>query len=112
MAFSTQEGFREGRAPVQEGALTRQIEEQTGRIPSVGYLGFAMGSMAASAVLAFVLRRREMANFVGLWAPTILILGLYNKLVKIEHESGLVQGREGQQYGSETSSFSRRSSAV
>jgi hypothetical protein len=24
-----------------------------------------------------------MANFVGQWAPTFLILGLYNKIVKI-----------------------------
>jgi hypothetical protein len=26
--------------------------------------------------------KQQMSNFVGHWAPTILILGLYNKLVK------------------------------
>jgi hypothetical protein len=28
------------------------------------------------------------ANFVGQWAPTFLILGLYNKLVKLEGSDG------------------------
>ncbi len=26
--------------------------------------------------------RRQVANFVGQWVPTILVMGLYNKLVK------------------------------
>jgi hypothetical protein len=26
--------------------------------------------------------RRNIANFIGQWAPTILIMGLYNKMVK------------------------------
>jgi hypothetical protein len=26
--------------------------------------------------------RRNVANFIGQWAPTILIMGLYNKMVK------------------------------
>jgi hypothetical protein len=30
--------------------------------------------------------RAELANFVGQWAPTLLVIGVYNKLVKIEHE--------------------------
>jgi len=28
--------------------------------------------------------RKNLANFVGQWVPTILIVGLYNKLVKVE----------------------------
>jgi hypothetical protein len=28
--------------------------------------------------------QRNVANFVGQWVPTILIIGLYNKLVKLE----------------------------
>jgi hypothetical protein len=27
--------------------------------------------------------KKEAANFVGHWAPTFLILGLYNKMVKL-----------------------------
>ncbi len=80
MAISSKEQMEEGR-------MTRAVEEQTGRIPSGGYLALAIGSMAVSAVLAFGLRKRELANFVGLWAPSLLIIGLYNKVVKIEHEA-------------------------
>jgi hypothetical protein len=27
--------------------------------------------------------KKEQSNFVGQWAPTLLILGLYNKIVKV-----------------------------
>jgi hypothetical protein len=30
--------------------------------------------------------RSALANFVGQWAPTLLIIGLYNKVVKLERE--------------------------
>jgi len=59
------------------------IESQTARLPSVAYLGLAVGSMAVSLML-LTGGRRDLANFVGQWAPTILIMGLYNKLVKVE----------------------------
>jgi tetrahydromethanopterin S-methyltransferase subunit C len=72
---------------VHEGKMTRAVEEQTAKVPSIGYLGLAFGSMAVSAALAFGFKRKEVANFIGLWAPTILIMGLYNKIVKIEHET-------------------------
>jgi hypothetical protein len=29
-------------------------------------------------------RQRNVANFVGQWVPTLLLIGLYNKLVKLE----------------------------
>jgi hypothetical protein len=29
------------------------------------------------------------ANFVGHWAPTFLLLGLYNKLVKLHGSEGI-----------------------
>lgn len=79
MAFATQQN-------ISEGNLTRRVEEQTSKVPSLGYMGLAIASMAASAGLAFLSRRKEFANFVGLWAPTFLIIGLYNKMVKFEHE--------------------------
>ena len=73
--------------PGREGDLTRRIEEQTERIPSGTFLAAGIGAMGASLVLkAFGMHKT--ANFVGLWTPTILTLGLYNKLVKLEgHES-------------------------
>lgn len=67
-----------------EGRITKSVEKWTATVPSMAYLGLAVGSMAASAALATLSRKKGWANFVGLWVPTILILGLYNKLVKIE----------------------------
>ncbi len=64
-----------------EDEFTGTIESQTSKIPSSAYLGFAIGSIAVSATLKAI-GRDEWALFVGQWAPTFLILGLYNKLVK------------------------------
>jgi len=66
-----------------EGETTKAIESYTAQIPSGVYLTLAIGSMAASLVL-MAMGRRNVANFIGQWAPTILIMGLYNKLVKVE----------------------------
>ncbi len=64
-----------------EDRFTGAIEAQTSKLPSSSFLGMAIGSMAASAILK-ILRRDEWALFVGQWAPTFLILGMYNKMVK------------------------------
>lgn len=66
----------------EEGSVTKVIENQTAKIPSVVYLGLAFGAMLVSAGLAATSEKKGMANFVGLWAPSILMLGLYNKIVK------------------------------
>ena len=64
-----------------EGPVARAIEEQTAKIPSDAFLWAAGASIAASLILKLLDRPHE-ALFVGQWAPTILILGVYNKLVK------------------------------
>jgi hypothetical protein len=66
-----------------EGPVARAIENETAKLPSDVFLWTALGSIAASLVLQIV-GRKSMSNFVGQWAPTLLILGLYNKLVKVE----------------------------
>lgn len=66
---------------VGEGPLTRMMEEQTSRVPSDFWLFAACGSIAASLACKMAGHKHE-ALFVGQWAPTFLILGLYNKLVK------------------------------
>jgi hypothetical protein len=66
-----------------EGKTTKLIESQTARVPSGTYLSAAIAAMALSAGM-MLLGQRNLANFVGQWVPTILILGLYNKLVKLE----------------------------
>ena len=65
----------------EESELTRLIEQQAARIPSHYFLVGALGAMAAS--IAFEVSGNErMSRFVGMWAPTLLITGVYNKLVK------------------------------
>ncbi len=54
-------------------------------MPSTVYYGGVLGSIALSIAL-FASGRRETGIFVGLWAPTILNLGLYNKLLKPSQE--------------------------
>lgn len=65
-----------------EGAVARAIERQTSRLPSDTFLWAALGSVGLSLGLQIMGKQKE-SSFVGLWAPTILILGLYNKVVKI-----------------------------
>ena len=67
-----------------EGTLTKKVEKVTARIPSIAFLGLAAGSMAFSVGLAFAREKKGWANFVGLWVPSFLLLGIYNKIVKTE----------------------------
>src|SRR5690606_28992381 len=64
-----------------EGRVARTIEEQTAKLPSDTFLWIAVGCMATSATLQFM-GNKHASLFVGQWAPTLLIMGLYNKLVK------------------------------
>lgn len=66
-----------------EGQLTKKIEQFTAQVPSIAYLGLAAGSMVLSASIAAFSRKKTFANFVGLWVPTLLLIGIYNKLVKL-----------------------------
>ena len=65
-----------------EGRTARAIERQTSRIPSDMFLWTGVGAIAASLTLA-LLGRKNAANFVGQWVPTVLLLGVYNKIVKV-----------------------------
>lgn len=64
-----------------EGRIAKTIEDQTATLPSDAFLWMAIGAMAASASLQ-MMGNRHVSLFVGQWAPTFLIFGLYNKLVK------------------------------
>lgn len=73
--------FEQTYSNTNEGRTTSAIENQTSKLPSLTFLGLAFGAMAASALLVAT-GRKELGNFVGQWAPTILIMGLYNKIAK------------------------------
>lgn len=69
-------------AEQREGPIARAIEKRTAQLPSDTFLWLAIGSIAGS--MAFkAAGRNGLALFVGQWVPTFLILGLYNKLVKV-----------------------------
>lgn len=66
-----------------EGKLTKDIEEQTAKVPSLVYLGAAVAAMGVSLGLK-CMGRKHTALFVGQWAAPFLLMGLYNKIVKTE----------------------------
>ena len=65
-----------------EGRLATMIEDQTARLPSDTFLWAACGAIIGSLAL-HATGRRHAGLLVGQWAPTLLILGLYNKIVKV-----------------------------
>ena len=70
-----------------EGKVARSIEQQTAKLPSDTFLWAAIGSIGLSLFLQLTGQEKK-ANFVGHWAPTFLIPGLYNKIVKLQGSDG------------------------
>jgi hypothetical protein len=66
-----------------EGSVTKAIEKQTAKVPSDAFLWSALGAMTVSAGLK-IAGRKHSALFVGQWAAPFLLLGIYNKLVKLK----------------------------
>jgi hypothetical protein len=66
-----------------EGRIAKTIEEQTAKLPSDAFLWVGVGFMAISLALQIAGRKKE-SNFIGHWPTNILLMGLYNKLVKLE----------------------------
>jgi hypothetical protein len=78
--------------PPKEGSITKTIELYTAKLPSMTWLWLAVGSMAISAGFAAAKERKGTANFIGLWAPSLLLIGIYNKLVKMEQSNKFDRG--------------------
>lgn len=66
-----------------EGKVAKAIEEQTAKLPSDLFLWTAVGAMAASLALK-ISKQDHLALFIGQWVPSFLLLGIYNKIVKVE----------------------------
>ncbi len=66
-----------------EGTVARTIEQQTAKIPSDMFLWAAVGSMGASAVFQ-LMGKKNASLFVGDWVAPLLLLGVYNKIVKTQ----------------------------
>ena len=70
-----------------EGATAKAIEKQTSKLPSDLFLYSSLAAMGTSLTLK-CLGKSQNALFVGQWAAPFLLLGVYNKLVKLEgHDS-------------------------
>lgn len=65
-----------------DDSVTRFIEQQAAKFPSSFFLFLALGSMLLS--VSFEVAGRERASrFVGMWAPALLTMGVYNKVIKL-----------------------------
>ena len=78
-----------------EGFVARKIEEQTAKLPSDTFLWAAVAAMGASLVFQCMKREHE-SLFFGQWVPSLLIFGLYNKIVKVAGSDRTSQGRSSQ----------------
>ena len=79
--------YRVAKGEANEDQVTAAIEKFTSQVPSSVYLAAALASMAVSVSFK-VAKKTDMALFIGQWAAPFLILGIYNKLVKIHGSDG------------------------
>ena len=70
------------RGEVREDQVTSYLERQTAKAPSSSWLGAAVCSMVASLALKLS-GKNHAALFVGQWAAPFLLIGIYNKMVKL-----------------------------
>jgi len=82
-----------------EGPIAKRIEKHTARLPSDLFLWAAGAALVGSLALEVMgmarggrrgIRRaisqstsQPLAGFVGMWVPSLLLLGVYNKIVKV-----------------------------
>ena len=71
------------RESMTEDQFTKSLEKQTASIPSSAFLGLALASMAV-ALLAQSTGEGKWGNFIAQWVPSLLLIGVYNRLVKLE----------------------------
>jgi len=66
-----------------EGKMARAIEGQTAKLPSDLFLWAGAGLLGASLILK-ACKQDHLSLFVGQFAAPVLLLGTYNKIVKVE----------------------------
>lgn len=76
-----------------EGKVARTIEQQTAKFPSDIFLWAGLGLLAAGGIMQLT-RAKKAGIYLSDWAAPILIMGLYNKLVKLEGSDGVSSGRK------------------
>lgn len=71
--------------PMEATETTKEFMETLETLPSGFYLAGTIGSILLSLGL-FLIGRRFTSLFVGLWAPTILLLTLFYKMMRPSRE--------------------------
>lgn len=66
-----------------EGKLTKAVENRTAKLPSILFLGAGLG-MTALSVALMCMKKKHASLLVGQWSSPLLIMGLYDKIVKTE----------------------------
>jgi len=61
-----------------------QYFDTTEKVPEQTWYWASLGSILGSMVL-FLVHKRDWSIFVGQWAPTFLLFGLFHKLLKPAH---------------------------
>jgi len=73
--------YRVHAGEVAEDQVTAYLERNSSQLPTSFFLGAAIASMVAS--LSFQMANKDkQALFIGQWAAPLLLLGIYNKMVK------------------------------
>jgi hypothetical protein len=76
-------GYRYGEMEEhEEGPVARSIEQQTAKVPSDVFLWAALAAMGVSFSMQLAHRKAD-SLFIGQWPSTFLLLGIYNKIVKV-----------------------------
>ncbi len=73
---------------VADGIVSRTIEEQTAKLPADIFLVGALGSIGLSLYFE-ITGNPNKSRFVGQWVSPFLLLGVYNKLVKVMNSDRL-----------------------
>jgi len=58
-----------------------QKDSKETSFPVSFFLAMAGGAIALSLTFALSRKKRSWASFIGQWAPTILMLGIYDKII-------------------------------
>ena len=81
MAEQTRQAWQEAQENPTPSGIMGALEQ----LPATTYLYATIGSIGLSLLLR-MFGRKDFANFVGLWAPTFISLGLMSKLVRPSRE--------------------------
>lgn len=76
-----------------EGGVAKAIEKHTSKMPSDWFLTAALATIGVSLAMQLSGNKHK-SLFLGEWVPTILLLGVYNKIVKVSGSDRFDHGND------------------